>query len=542
MKFHKTGWLALCLVFLSACNNGTDTPTAELTLTPSSSQVTSGSTVTLTATITEGAENVALVEFSVKDGDVISSDDGSDGSYSAESAALSVNTTFVATAKDEDSSTLGSAETSVTVTAAPAQANGEDRAVTTLAGVEVVGGGTPTRLAVTTEKLVVENGNAEKVEGSEVGGVATVGADGTFTFTPNAGFSGAASFRYRVENDANSDEAIVTVTVNDLPEDTAIVGTLAELVTATGNATVETIIIKDAIRCNVDNCIRLGEGQTLTASAAVGGVNVSNPAARIQARVEGDEPTEPTQNNITVINLGPNTTIEGIEIFGRDIFTAIVGQASELRQPGSAIDDPVPSTVTINDVSIAGSTSNAPLSIKFSGPPTEEFEAYYDLNIDGLTVTDVAANPVGISAFSSLVLKNSTIAISASAIGETGVSVRAYSGPTTATIENVTITSAKGGAVFSPLEIGQSSASGVLTTVVKNTAITFADGIDLANAAFPFYFNFGNTNPGDGKIIISVESTGNTSNTTSPDPIRWTGTSEKIEGAIILNGTSFSNP
>jgi hypothetical protein len=532
MKLQNVGWLVLCLVFLSACNNGTDTPTTELTLTADPTQVTSGGTTTLTATIIEGADNVDLVEFAVKDGAVISSDDGTDGSYTAVSAALSADTIFVATAKDSDRTVLGvSNEAFVTVTAALPQANAEDKAVTTLIEVPVVAGETPASLAVTTEQLVVENGNAEKVEGSEVGGVAAVEADGGFTFTPTPGFSGAASFRYKVVNDANSDEATVTVTVTPLPGNTRIVRSLADLTTATGDAAVETILIGDTIRCNVDNCITLGEGQTLTGGATVEGIEVSNPAARIQARVDGDEPTDPTQNNITVIELAPNTTLEAIEISGRDIYTAINGRAVDLS-----------GTLTIRNVEIGGPTSNAPFAIRFDGDGGDAFGSYYTLNVDSLNITN-ATNPIGINAFSSLEFKNSTIGMNieyAPSSREFGISFHAY-GDATALVDNLEVSSSTGNTNFSPVKFAQSSGGGVYTFTLSNTDVNFAGGVDLATAN-AFFVNHGNPQTPGGKIVMNTaDSKGNTTNSTAPDKAKFIATGQAnsaswIEGQLEING------
>jgi hypothetical protein len=539
MKFQKVVWLILCFAFLSACNRNSSTPTVELTLTASSSEVASGETVTLTATIGEDSEDVASVEFAVKDGAVISSDDGSDESYTAESAALTEDTTFVAVAKDEDGEGLGSDEVTVTVAAGPIDApNAEDRTVTTLENVQVVGGGTPTGLAVTTEQLVADNGDAEIVEGSETGGTATVEEDGTFTFTPTPDFSGAASFRYSVVDGANSDEATVTITVTALPENTVVATTLEDIQEATTPASaVTTIIVSGTIVCETDRPVVLKSGQTLTGASEIAGVTLTGTAT-FDATVSGGNPGG---TKITVITLAPDTTVEGLEITGDDLFSALNGVAVNLREPGSPADNPTASTVTVRNVTITGTTVDAPFKIEFTGPPAEDFEAYYDLTIDNLTFSGVAGKPIGFSAFEDLEFRNSEIEISPDATGETGVSLRAYGGPTSVIVEGVTLNSGKGGAGFSPLEVGQSSAGGVLTATVKDTTVTFAD--DVANAdAFPFYFNFGNAAPGDGKIIIAAESTGNTSNTTSGDPIRWTGGAGKIEGSIELNGVDYSRP
>jgi Bacterial Ig domain len=536
-------WICLGLVLmvlLSACGGNT-TKTAKLTLTPGKTQVSSGEKVTLKVTIDEGAEDVASVDFAVKSADPFAKDvkAGTDGSYNTESAVLTATTTFVATAKDTSGKVIGtSGDVTVTVSTVP-QPNAEPKTVTTLAGVQVVGGGTPTGLAVTTDKLVFANGTP-RLKGAGVGGTAVVNPDGTFTFTPDSGAT-SGSFEYEVVSGTLIDTATVTINITALPVNTVIVDDLTALTAATATgSTATTILVNGTITCGAADCVSLQPGQKLVGAGVVEGVTLSG-VAKIDATVSVDESTPPQNNNITVIKLAADTTIEGLEISGRDIFTAINGVAVNLRQPGSPADNPTASTITVKNVKITGPTSDSPFKIEFTGPPTEDFEAYYDLNIDALTFAGVAGKPIGFSAFEDLELKNSTIDISADAGGETGISVRAYSGPTTALVENVVITSAKGGAGFSPLEIGQSSAGGVLTATVKNTTVTFADDIDKENAAFPFYFNFGNPSPGVGKIIVEG-STGNTSNTTSNDPIRLTGGAAKIDGEIELNGATISIP
>ncbi len=534
----KAKWtFFILLIFLSACGGGGTTPSAKLTL----AATLNGANVDLKATITEGATNVATVDFAVEGGAVVKAGvkASSEGSYSSSTPAPTKDTVFVATAKNAEGTTVGSAKQ--TFKASTARPNAENKEVTTLAGIPVVGG-TATELAVVTGKLVAENGTPEKVAGSEVGGVATLtDNEGSFTFTPDDGFAGAASFKYKVVSGASSDEGTVTVTVTPLPADTKIAKTLADLEDATlPTSSVKTILVSGTITCGPQDCIQLKGGQKLLGTGVIEGVTLAG-VAKLDATVSVAESIPPTENNITVIKLAPNSSVEGIEISGRDIFSAISGQAVELRQPGSPADNPTPSTVTIKNVKIVGPTSDAPFTIRFTGPTAgEEFEAYYDLNIDGLTVTEVGTKSIGIVAFSSLEFKNSTIAISASGTAETGVTVRAYSGPVTATIETVTFTSAKGGAAFSPLEVAQNSGGGVLEVTVKDTTVTFADEVDKLNA-FPFYFNFGNPGAGAGKIVINTASTGNTSNTTSPDSVRWSNP-EQIEGTIEVNGTPIPAP
>jgi Bacterial Ig domain len=540
MKFKWTFVVSGLVLLLSACG-GTTTPTAKLILTANPPQVASGFNVTLTATIDEGAENVALVEFAVKDQPAFFTDDNAEGGYTAESATLTANTTFVAVAKDAAGTTLGSSETSVTVTAAPPQPNAEAKTVTTLAGVQVVGGGTPTGLAVTTEKLVAQNGSA-RLKGTATGGAAVVNADGTFTFTPDAGAT-SGSFDYEVFSGTLVDAAKVTINITALPADTRLVSSLAELTTALDDVAVKTIIIKGTIGCNIDNCIRFKAGQTLTGSATVAGVAVTNPGAKIDVTVAGDEPADPTQNNITAIVLAANTKVEGIEISGRDIYTAINGVAVDLREPTSPADAPVPSTVNVKNIKIVGPTSNRPFAIRFSGPPTEAFGSYYILKVDGLNVTG-ATNVIGISAFSELEFKNSSVAMNIDFVAdpakEFGISFHAY-GNATAVVDKLKVTSSTGSANFSPVNFVQSSGGGVYNITLSNTNVNFAQGVDLTTAN-AFFVNHGNPQTPGGKIVINTaNSKGNTTNSTAPDKAKFTVTGQTVlapwmEGQLEVNG------
>ena len=511
MKFQKVCWLMALLVVLSACNRNTITPTVELTLAPSSSEVTNGETVTLTATIDEGTEDVALVEFAVKDGDVISSDDGADGSYTAVSAALDEATTFVATAKDENGTTLGeSNEATVTVSAAPLQANAEDKQVTTLENVQVVGGGTPTGLAVTTEALVAENGEAEIVEGSEENGVATVEDDGTFTFTPTADFSGEASFSYRVVDGANSDEATVTVTVTALPDNTTIASTLAEI---NGAPEAETILWAGEITCDSDNdpsgeanCVLLKANQQLLGGGEVAGVVVNNPNAKLVI----DLPDGSVTGSITGIKLASGVTVEGLEISGvaDEFYTAISGSVADF-DTNPAPDVITPSSVTLRDVTIIGPTSNAPLTMRLNGAP---LGSYYDLTIDGLEVTGID-RAIGLTAFNTLTFTNSVVAMNITS-NTRGLIINAE-GESTAVIDNVDISSEVASETFTPMFIVNGSGGGVLGVTVKNSDITFPGATsEQLSGARSFGFDYENSEapPRGGRIEINTpESVNNTS-------------------------------
>ena len=63
------------------------------------------------------------------------------------------------------------------------------------------------------------------VEGSATNGTATVGGDGSFTFTPAANYNGSASFKYTVSDDANGISPEYTMAINVIPVNDAPVAT-----------------------------------------------------------------------------------------------------------------------------------------------------------------------------------------------------------------------------------------------------------------------------------------------------------------------------
>jgi hypothetical protein len=527
------------IVVLAACGGNTKSSSVKLTLTPSKAEVASGENVTLTATVTEGVAEVATIDFAIKGSDAFAKDvkAGEDGKYSTPTT-VDNTTTFTATAKNSAGTVVGT-PAEATVSVSQTLPNAEDKSgLTTLAGIPVVGG-EATGLAVVTDKLVATGGKAEKVEGSEDGGVATVLEDGSFTFTPD-GSKDTATFKYKVVGAGGSDEATVSVTVKPLPANTVIASNLAALTAATATASnATTIIINGTITCGPVDCVTLKAGQRLVGAGVIDDVTLGG-VAKIDATVSAAESTPPENNNITVITLAPDTTIEGLEISGRDIYTAINGVDNTLRQPGSPVDDPVASTITLKNITIIGPTSNAPLAIRHNDD--DPFGSFYNLNAEGITITN-ATNPIGINAFSSLNFKNSTINMNIDyALGakEFGLSFHAY-GDATAAVDNVNITSAQGNPEFSPLKFAQSSGGGVYNITVSNNDVSFEDGVNTASAN-AYLVNFGNNAATDGKIVISTEaSKGNTTNSTAGDKAKFivagtTNISARIEGQLELNG------
>jgi hypothetical protein len=532
MKFQWMFVISIVGLLLSACG-GTTTPTAKLTLTPNPSQVTSGGKTTLTATIDEGAANVASVEFAVKDQDAFATDNNAEGGYTAESAALNANTTFVATAKNAAGTVLGTSETSVTVTAAPPQPNAEAKTVTTLAGVQVVGGGIPTGLAVTTGKLVVQNGTA-RLKGTATGGTADVKADGTFTFTPDSAAT-SGSFDYEVFSGTLVDVAKVTINITALPTGTVIARALDDINNAPAAAT---ILWAGEITCTEDkdadlseaHCILLKANQKLLGTGEVAGVTVTNPNAKLLINLADGSPT----GAITGIKLANGVTIEGIEISGEaaEFYTGINGRAVNLS-----------GTITIKNVKIVGPTLNAPFTVRFSegstGVPGDAFGSYYTLNVDGLNITN-ATNPIGINAFSALEFKNSSISMNVELVKQFGLDFHAY-GDATAIVDNVDVTSATGGSDFAPMKFSQNSGGGVYNFTASNNKVTFGNGVNLAEAV-AYFVNHGNPQTPGGKIVINTaNSKGNTTNSTALDKAKFTVTGQAslapwIEGQLEVNG------
>jgi hypothetical protein len=272
-----------------------------------------------------------------------------------------------------------------------------------------------------------------------------------------------------------------------LPEGTVRVASLAELQGATTEeSTATTILVAGTIICDADPCVRLKAGQTLKAES-------SNAPAILSAdrTNEGDL--------TTVIELAPDTTLEGIEISGPDIYTAING-----------IDATLSGTVIIKDVTITGPTANAPLAVRQTVD-----SGTYALKLDGLTVTG-ATKPIGLANFEQLEFVNSNLDMnipdgSRGLIFQTG-------GTGTVLLNNLTITSAVASDTFTPVSFTNVGADGTLGVTVSNTTITFPNASPEALAtARSLAFE---TNTATGKIAIQTSmSTANSTQATSPEAV-----------------------
>ncbi|GHC16447.1 hypothetical protein GCM10007291_13660 [Gemmobacter nanjingensis] len=128
--------------------------------------------------------------------------------------------------------------------------------------------GTPVVIAVLANDTDVDNDPLSVVSaGTSPDGTVTVNADGTITFTPNAGFSGDATFEYTITDpDGLTDTATVTVTVAPPPRDGWVDGTAGnDLIDTsyTGDPDGDRIDANDAIIPGDDpndDRVRAGEG------------------------------------------------------------------------------------------------------------------------------------------------------------------------------------------------------------------------------------------------------------------------------------------
>jgi hypothetical protein len=527
MKLFRWTLLLGIAGFLSACGGNDDTLT--MTLTPTPAQVASGGTTSLEATFAGDASAVASVEFTQGTTALPTDSTPADG-FKVTSTAISAATTFVATAKDESGATLATDDVVVTLSPTnPAQPNAEDKTVTTLAGVSVAGGTTPTGLAVVTEKLVALNGDA-RLKGTATGGEAVVNPDGTFTFTPAAGAT-AGSFDYEVVSGALLDTGKVTVTVNALPANTVIVSDLVGLRSATATAsTATTIIINGTISCNDDvDCIVLQPGQRLVGAGVIDGVTLGG-AAKLDLTSADPETPVPNDNNITGIKLAKGVIVEGLEISGRDIYTAIRGEAVGFLDPGETPNEAT-QLVTIKNVKIVGPTSNSPIAFSETTQ-----DSIYFMVIDNLTVENASRSATFVD-FRELTITNSTFNFNlASGNGLSLIS----EGMSELTLDKVTVNSSVAAGALSAIRVTQADDNEVMTVTVKDTAVNFTNDtddttpFDLA-AAVAFNFTYGaNVTPApeDGRLnILTAASTGNTTNATSGDAVQYEVTEDATNPA-----------
>jgi hypothetical protein len=516
--FRRTILLA-AVVFLAACGSDTQ-PTVTVTL-EAPAEVQQNTSVNLKATVI-GA-TAATVDFVIQDGAAV--EEGvtasEDGTFSAVSDPISAPTTFVAIARDADGEIGRSEPKEVNIAAAPAPTKpvATPKTVTTLAGVAVVGGTptpAPTTLAATTEKLAVPAGaTAQVVAGSARGGEATVQSDGSFTFVPSG--EAAASFQYEVVlAGVKSDPATVSITVKPLPANTVLIRgesatSLDDLRAATALASsTTTIMISGTIPCDDEaDCVVLKPNQRLVGAGVVDGVTLEG-IARIDVTSAQPEDTPPGNNDSTAITLAAGVTVEGIEVSGRDIFSAILGSSLNLVEPGTGD----PSTVTIRSVTVSDQTSNRPLRIGGS------VGSLYNLVVDKLTVRNAAVT-FGFGTFETLTFTDSEIEFAATVqdiegstfvTASKGLSIISE-GTATVLLDDVDVRSATARETFTPIFLAHGSAGGTVTVTVTNSDVTFpgATPTQLAEAA-SFGFDYENSEDPPRGGMIDIQTEGSTNN------------------------------
>ncbi len=530
MKLFRWTLLLGVAVFLGACGGNTKTSATVVLEAPA--EVAKDTVVNLKATVT-GA-TATTVDFVIKDGAVVKEGvtANADGSFSAVSAPIAAATTFVAIAKDASGEIGRSEAKEVKISVAATKPVATAKSVTTLVGVNVIGG-TPTNIpagpatdGASVGKLAVPAGaTAQLVAASAVNGAATVAPDGSFSFEPVA--AGDASFKYEVVlAGVKSDPATISIAVKALPDNTKIVTDIAQLLTETSAAsTTQTIILGGSITCLSDNdttasngeyCFELKPNQRLVGSGVIGtgtdSVTLTNPNAKLIVNLTN------AGNAITGIKLAKGVTVEGLEISGTpgQLYTAIRGIDSDFVASTDA------DLVTVKNVKIIGPTLNNPIGFTLTAQ-----DATYNLLLDGLVV-EKATKTSGFPAFKNLTIRNSTFNLEV----PTGNGIFLQSeGTSTVTFENVTVNSSIAAGTLSAINFTQADGDEVMTISVKDTTVTFTDDGDTATpfelgdvTAFNFTFGFNPlANPANplptptsvAMDILTAQSTGNTTNATS---------------------------
>jgi hypothetical protein len=485
MKLRWAILFTALTVFLTACPPVDPPNTATLELTAAPNPVPAGGApVTLTATVTAGAENVASVDFAVEDaGTALGSDsDTTDNIYSfTTTTPVTTDTTFVATARDADGTPIGSAEVAVTVTVP-----GPTTVTLSLTATPnpVPAGGAPVEL---TAAITAGQDQVTSVDFSAGG--TFLGTDNTapYTFT-TAPVTAATTFVANAKNASGITLATSSVAVTVTPGTTIPAGatkaaTLAEInaVTATSGDAAIIAVTADITCTDPSLCVDLEEGQTLVGADAAGTVKA---VRRFTTNGSGAR----------AIEMNNNTTVEGFEFDGTGLFIAI-------DAPATVTGSVTITNVTVGEVITAGGSN--PIKISSTGA----------VAIDGLTIPN-SIRTTTISGFSNLTILNSSISYTLPATGVSSAFLAA-SRNATVSIDGLTITSNRSDpTTFNPFFINQIEGSGTLNVTVKNsrvvvpatgaaTARSFVFGVDAASTGGAMVLD---TTPG-----LTV-STGNTTN------------------------------
>lgn len=287
-----------------------------------------------------------------------------------------------------------------------------------------------------------------------------------------------------------------------LPEGTVQVTSLEQLQAATAeDSTATTIIVSGTITCDADPCVRLKAGQTLM------GDTTNGPDVLVGDRAGADLLT-------TVIELAPDTSVVGLGINGPDIYTAING-----------IDGQLSGVILIKDVTITGSTANAPLAVRDTAT-----NGTYSMILENVTINE-ATRPIGIANFAELEVTDSTFNLN---ITDNSRGLLFQTGTVgSVVLENVTVNSAVASETFAPVTFTNVGAEGTLGVTISNSTINFPGATPEALAtARSIVLESTMT----GKIAVQTPtSTGNTTQATSPLTVVY-DVAEGADPALVILG------
>jgi hypothetical protein len=538
MKLRWAILFTALTVFLTACPGPAPVPgTAKLTLAATPNPVpTAGAPVKLDATITEGAANVASVDFAVKDATTAlgTDSDAANGFSFTTATPITAATTFVATARNAANEAIGSAEVAVTVTAGPPPGSSvaPSKTIITVSGIPTVSGKAATGLqAVAAEVTGVQGTTTPEASKATSKGTVVIETSAAnklqFTYTPSATATGTDTFQYTVKN-GTAAPATGTITLNLAKKVLAPVAatTLTDINSAVAN---EVVVITGTgdITCAVDPCVNLEAGQVLLGNGAgkIGDVTVTNSAAK---RTIVANPA--VGNLATVIKLANDVTVQGINISsgannaGNNIFRAVTDFGGPLvtgaitlkdidinmgASTAGAIDIGTEvaadraNTIVLDDVTIAGLNNGAPgISINSAGSVSI-------INVaPTVTVAYDAANTAGTGV--SIVGVNTTVVLDGAAV-------------TSAAVDNdADATNAPPSPAFTINKTG----AGTMSLTVKNTRTTVGAAVAPNGPGTAFHL----TGNGAGTMAVQAGSTGN-----SVTPA--TATRVVKSGTVALTGT-----
>jgi hypothetical protein len=499
----KLRWLVLlmALVFLAACGGPPPAKTATLTLAATPNPVPAGGApVKLDATITAGKENIASVDFAVKDAATAlgTDSDTADDVFSFTTAAITANTTFVATAKDSSGAAIGSAEVAVTVTTSSTVTF-----TLTAAPNPVPVGGAPVKLTANF------TAGADKVKSVvfAVKGGATLNTDTTgpdFSFTTTTPVTAATTFTATAKDAAGAtlgttQEVAVTVTSGTtIPAGASKAATVAEVnavIATTGDLAI--IAVTADLTCTVDNCIQLKQGQKLV------GANAAGTVVAVRKITVSGTVAQP----ITAIVLANNTTVDSFDIAGANIFRAVSAPRG------------LTGTITLNDVDVdmtgsGGAGSRSPIGLGGVEGATDDADPTpATFSVSGVDVTGMTIASPGIEVYgvASVTITNSSVARTATTI-EPNVSIIGHT--TAVSLDNVRVTSNAGPGIYIYKRTPNAAATvKTMNVTIKNTNTqltppTGAVGIKLTGAdrldPAPL--------PDNEKMVVQAGSIGNISN------------------------------